>query len=119
MDGHQVFVPMVGELFSITKMTYVTVRTEKEVFVPMVGELFSIIFEFPGIKVDNGYVFVPMVGELFSILKKKFLKLILELVFVPMVGELFSIHSHQRDNKCYWNCKFSSPWLGSFFQSVV
>ena len=41
MDGHQVFVPMVGELFSITKMTYVTVRTEKEVFVPMVGELFS------------------------------------------------------------------------------
>ena len=32
---------MVGELFSITKMTYVTVRTEKEVFVPMVGELFS------------------------------------------------------------------------------
>ena len=93
MDGHQVFVPMVGELFSITKMTYVTVRTEKEVFVPMVGELFSMrcLFSVSEHKTLKG--FRPHGwGAFFNYAERGNICLSYGMtVFVPMVGELFSI----------------------------
>ena len=84
------------------------------VFVPFLGDLFS-IWRWVWMRRRYVVVFVPFLGDFFSIVRVKIAMLERNMtVFVPFPGDFFSISMGSTSG--IRNGTFSSPFLGTFFQ---
>ena len=87
-ERYLVFVPFLGDFFSIMRNLLISKRSTIHVFVPFLGDFFSIAYLPTGVKLFD--VFVPFLGDFFSIKRMKHIQ-DWTFLFVPFLGDFFSI----------------------------
>ena len=113
--GWQVFVPFLGDFFSI--VCVMDIRVVTDVFVPFLGDFFSIRRE-KDRWAEIRTVFVPFLGDFFSIrVRPPRLRNSKNSVFVPFLGDFFSIGKIYKDRGTDTH-GFRPLSRGLFFNSV-
>ena len=108
-----VFVPFLGDFLSIRTGTGGK-QNGLHVFVPFLGDFLSMLVCL--VCLYNQGVFVPFLGDFLSIRCKPYIEYNVVAVFVPFLGDFLSMK--RLENHKYAKCGlFSSPFLGTFFQS--
>ena len=112
-DVADVFVPFLGDFLSIVALI-ISLCSILCVFVPFLGDFLSMIKRL-GAALYGLIVFVPFLGDFLSIYLENAIISSNVVVFVPFLGDFLSIQG-ELCGRTVCPCRFSSPFLGTFFQ---